>query len=74
MLCQQIEGVFGRWYERTLKDKQTGVVTEAGLEVQVARDVVGTTRHYLHTQLEGHPLRQEVLALAEELLAEELVR
>ena len=74
VLCQQIEGVFPRWYERTLKDKQTGVVTEAGLEVQVARDVVGTTRHYLHTQLEGHPLRQEVLALAEELLAEELVR
>jgi exonuclease SbcD len=70
-LCQQVEAIFPRWYDRTLKDKQTGIITEAGLEVQLTHDVVGTTRHYLHAQLEQHPLRQDLLALVEQLFVEE---
>ncbi len=70
-LCQQIEAIFPRWYDRTLKDKQTGIITEAGLEVQLTHDVVGTTRHYLHSQLEQHPLRQDLFALVEQLFVEE---
>lgn len=69
-LCRQIEEIFPRWYDRTLKDTRTDIVTDASLEVHQTQDVTGTTRHYLQGQLAGKEHAEEILQLAERLLAE----
>lgn len=69
--CQEIERIFPRCYRRDIKDIRSDIVTEAGLEMHQTRDVVGTTRHYLQTQLKGHKALPELLQLAERLFEEE---
>lgn len=69
--CQEIERIFPRCYRRDIKNIHSDVVTEAGLEMHQTRDVVGTTRYYLQTQLEGRPEQQELLQLVELLFEEE---
>jgi DNA repair protein SbcD/Mre11 len=69
--CQEIERIFSRCYSRNIKDIHATIFTEAGIEMHQTRDVVGTTRHYLQTQLEGHPEQQELLRLIERLFEEE---
>ncbi len=69
--CQEIERIFPRCYSRNIKDIHANIATEASLEMHQTRDVVGTTRHYLQTQLEGHPEQQELLRLVECLFEEE---
>lgn len=69
--CQEIERIFPRCYSHDIRDIRTDSITSAGLEMHQTRDVVGTTRYYLQTQLEGHPLQHELLQLIESLFEEE---
>jgi DNA repair protein SbcD/Mre11 len=70
--CQEIEKTFPRWYDRKLKDRSHAEISDISFELNQVRDVVGTVRHYLQTQLAGHKSEQELLLLAEQLLAEEI--
>ena len=69
-LLRRIEEFFPRWYDRKVIDIRTDSVTEAGLELHQAQDIVGTTRHYLQMQLDGKEHAEDLLQLAEMLFAE----
>lgn len=73
-LCQRIQSVFPRWYGREFKEIGRLDEREKILAAQRLRDVAGTVREYLDQRLEKHPDRDGLLALAEELLAEEVGR
>lgn len=70
MLCQRIQQIFPRWYRRTFREIG-GATQVASFTPQQMQDVVGTVRDYLRISLSGHPKQDELLILAEELLAEE---
>jgi hypothetical protein len=68
-LCQQIQEIFPRWYDRTLK--ATGSEAGAGgISMQRLDDVAGNVRDYLANSLGEHAEWDEILALAEALLAD----
>jgi hypothetical protein len=71
-LCQQIHEIFPRWYARTLR--QVGSESESGGSMTMNRldDVAGNVREYLAMNLGQHDEWEEILALAEALLAQDL--
>ncbi|RAQ93968.1 metallophosphoesterase family protein [Thermogemmatispora tikiterensis] len=71
-LCQAIEGLFPRWYEREIRDVRSGTVTSSALTFQQSRDVLATVRHYLDLCLKDdpEPEREAMLQLAEQLFME----
>jgi exonuclease SbcD len=73
-LCRQIQGIFPRWYSRDFREIGRLDTASETLAVQRLEDVVGTVREYLSERLDKHPDRDDLLALAEELLAEEVGR
>jgi len=73
-LCRQIQSVFPRWYGREFREMGRLDPAEETLSARRLEDVAGTVREYLSQRLEKHPDRDELLALAEELLAEEVGR
>lgn len=70
-LCRQIEDIFPRWYERDFKEIG-GLGTEGSFSAQRMYDVVGTVRNYLEERLADHADRDDLLRLANGLLAEEV--
>jgi exonuclease SbcD len=73
-LLRQLEDVFPRWYERTVREANALGATLADPDPSpVQRGFGETVRHYLETELMNHAEeeRKAVLALAETLLAEE---
>jgi DNA repair protein SbcD/Mre11 len=70
-LARRVEGIFPRWYERNFKEIGQNGNQKTVFAQQRLLDVVGTVRDYLNMNLVGDPHRDELLALANELLAEE---
>jgi exonuclease SbcD len=73
-LCRAIESTIPRWYERAFQEigvraEQTAMPTQQSLQ-----DVIGTVRDYLRMSLANDPEREQILALANELLATEVWR
>lgn len=71
-LCQKIERIFPRWYERKTIDIGKPTIHKQAFEPKSVQSVVETVRDYLTHQLQEHLQREEVMQLAEELLAEEV--
>jgi DNA repair protein SbcD/Mre11 len=70
-LCRQVEAIFPRWYRRDIRETGWEPLQPVGLPSATIHDVSGTVRSYLNLRLAGTPKREELLALAEQLLAEE---
>jgi DNA repair protein SbcD/Mre11 len=70
-LCRELEHVFPRWYARQFKEIGQESAQQANFAPQRMEDVVGTVRDYLSRRLASHGQRDELFALADELLAEE---
>lgn len=70
-LCQAIHKIFPRWYRRDFKEIGQDTSRETTFSAQRMRDVPGTVRDYLQVRLVKHPQREQLLHLAETLLAEE---
>jgi exonuclease SbcD len=71
-LARRVEAIFPHWYERNFKEISQNSDQKTALAQQCLLDVVGTVRDYLNLNLAGDPHRDELLALANELLAEEV--
>lgn len=71
-LCDEIGTIFPRWYERELKEIGVDEARGESFTPERMRDVIGTVRDYLGQQLAKHPQREELMGLAETLLAEEV--
>ena len=70
-LSRRVEEIFPHWYERNFKEIGQNGNQKTVFVQQSILDVVGTVRDYLNMNLAGDPQRDELLALANELLAEE---
>jgi len=70
-LARRVEGIFPHWYERNFKESGQNGNQKTVFAQQRLLDVVSTVRDYLDINLAGDPQRDELLALANELLAEE---
>lgn len=70
-ICRELNTIFPRWYARDFveigKSDFGGLFESSGVDL---RNVPETVRDYLQTQLRPSAQREEVLALAESLLAE----
>ena len=71
-LTRELDMIFPRWYEREVIERGTVEITDAQFHPERVRDVVGTVRTYLERQLIHNPHKQNVITLAEALLAEEV--
>jgi exonuclease SbcD len=72
-LCQRIEAIFPRWYKRTIRKLgDTDVEKDRQGLISRIHDLAGTVREYLSAQLAEGAERDAILALAEQLLAEEV--
>jgi len=70
-LARQVEAIFPHWYERNFKEIGQNSDQKTVFAQQSLLDVVATVRDYLNMNLAGDPQRDELLALTNELLAEE---
>lgn len=72
-LCRVIENTFPRWYERNTKEIGTTPDGKSPFTPRQIEDVVGNVRDYLALSLKsyGQQDRNDILALAEQLLVEE---
>jgi exonuclease SbcD len=70
-LCQQIEDIFPRWTTRSLKQAGSEDGSNHGIPIQRLDDLANNVRDYLAMNLGDHPHWDELVVLAEELLAEE---
>jgi DNA repair exonuclease SbcCD nuclease subunit len=69
-ISRSIEAVFPRWYRRDeIVDGVMGS-SDTNFAPERVQDVVGTVRDYLQMRLEDHDERDELIGLAEEMLAE----
>lgn len=71
-LCRTIENVFPHWYERSFQEMGQSEAQQTMFSQQSIQDVVGTVRDYLTENLIDDPQQEQLLALANELLAEEV--
>jgi DNA repair protein SbcD/Mre11 len=71
-LCRQINTIFPRWYEREERKLGDNTVPTQFTAAKM-RDVRGTVREYLQARLENDKDKDALLALAEELLVEEVL-
>lgn len=72
-LCQQIQEIFPRWYDRTLKEIGNETVASEGISMERLDDVAGNVRDYFAKSLGTHADWNEISALVESLLADELL-
>lgn len=70
-ICREIETIFPRWYDRKVIAEGASISLTNSILMTETQDVPGTLRNYLQEQLAGHPDREAVLALAEQLLIDE---
>lgn len=71
-LCRTIEAVFPYWYDRNLLEVGQSQRQKTAFSQQNLQDVVGTVREYLTTNLANEPQQEALLALANEILAQEV--
>ena len=70
-ICEEIESIFPRWCKREIVPDRTRVAKESVSVTTRVRDVPGTVRTYLQANIpEDEPDRDELLALADQLLTE----
>lgn len=69
-LCREIEMIFPRWCRRDIVPRGEAINLKLGETRGHLRDVKGVVRNFLAENLAGHPDRDELLALAEQLLLE----
>lgn len=70
--CREIERIFPRWYScETVPIGGLESITSLSLSSEKMRDVPSVVREYLTTQLNEHKHKDELLQLADELIAEE---
>lgn len=70
-LCRELETIFPRWYDRNVVPEGSSISLKSPSSVTETQDVPGYVRNHLQQQLAGHPDRDAVLALAEQLLTDE---
>lgn len=70
-ITEQIERVFPRWCERQTHALGSQVDTVVAHQSGSHEDVPGTVRGFLSAKFEGHPDRDDLLALTEKLLINE---
>jgi DNA repair exonuclease SbcCD nuclease subunit len=70
-LCRDIERHFPRWYDREFRIIGADAQAERAWTAERMQDVTTTVRAYLEERLAGNARRDELLALADQLLAEE---
>jgi exonuclease SbcD len=70
-ICKEIELIFPRWYSRKFEIIGADAQAERAWTAEKMQDVTTTVRNYLGTQLKDNARRDQLLALADELLAEE---
>lgn len=71
-LCDVVHGAFPRWYARDFREVGRDDMHGSDYTTERMFDVMGTVREYLRMALRAsHPHRDNILALAENLLAEE---
>jgi len=68
-ICRQIEMIFPRWYRREIVAEGAKVSFDGPVPAGTPRDVPATVHSYLRDRLADSPDRQELMALADELLA-----
>ncbi len=69
-LCREIETIFPRWCRRDVVPRGEAINLKLGEARGQLRDVNGVVRRFLAENLAGHSDRDELLALAEQLLLE----
>jgi exonuclease SbcD len=67
-LMNELERIFPRYYE-ALIEPEGSIVSSDPFEVTTSRDVAGTVESYLQEKLANDPQRDDILKLAQELLA-----
>lgn len=70
-ITRELDALLPRWYDREFVESGTAQTSAAQFNPERVHDVIGTVREYLDKQLDKHPHKQELLTLAEQLLAEE---
>lgn len=70
-LCHRIHQVFPRWYDRDFVEVGRALGPGGSYTVRQLNDVAGNVREYLAARLKDHPQYEELMNLAESLLAEE---
>ncbi|MCL4559889.1 MAG: exonuclease subunit SbcD [Chloroflexi bacterium] len=65
-----VEKIFPRWIERKIEPEGGDFETVSVEGVSAPEDVPGSVRSYLKTQLQNHADRDDLLALAEEMLTQ----
>jgi hypothetical protein len=65
-----LEKIFPRWSERKIEPEGGDFEAISVEGVSAPEDVPGTVRSYLQSQLQNHPDRDDLLALAEEMLTQ----
>jgi exonuclease SbcD len=68
-ICDELEAIFPRWYKREIAPEGSAVIQEGIDPATPTRNVPGTVRDYLQQRLADHPDRDDVLSLADQLLA-----
>lgn len=70
-ICRQLDKIFPRWYKREIVTDGSSISLKSSTLVADTQDVAKTVRGYLQQQLAGHQDKDAVLALAEQLLADD---
>lgn len=70
-ICQDLDKIFPRWYDREVIVDGSSISLKSSTLVADKQDIATTVRTYLQQQLAEHQDKDAVLALAEQLLADE---
>lgn len=70
-ICRELDKIFPRWYDREIVPDGSSISLKSSTLVTDTQDVATTVRAYLQQQLVGHQDKDAVLALAEQLLADD---
>lgn len=72
-ICRELETIFPRWYKREVVAEGSNLSLTNHSSVNEVQNVPEIVRNFLQDQLKGHPDREAVLALAEQLLTAEKI-
>lgn len=70
-ICRELDKIFPRWYNREIMTDGSSISLKSSNLVANTQDVATTVRTYLQQKLAGNQDKDAVLALAEQLLADE---
>ena len=69
-ICRELDKIFPRWYDREIVTDGSSLSLKSSTLTDT-QDVAATVRTHFQQQLVGHQDKDAVLALAEQLLADE---